>query len=107
MKRIKFLSLILLLLFVTISCKKVIRYSGSLDRVVEDERVKTFEHTKAYNEGTQRNLMDYYVQYTQADSWDEKAAIASVVRMTVAGYDLNKISSDDLRSFVEECINAY
>ena len=71
----------------------------------EDVRRGVFVATKSYNEGKKQELVKYRHEYLLAESEDERAIIASTVRMSFAEYDLEKLSSEQ-RSFVNK-MNTY
>jgi len=67
----------------------------------EDVRREIFEETKSYNEGKEQDLLNFRLEYMQAETDVEREAIASTIRMMFADYDENKLSSE-LRSFLKE-----
>lgn len=66
----------------------------------EQVRRETFEESKAYNEGMAQELRRMQLEYIQA-SPEQKAAIASVIRHQIAGYDIRKLPAD-LQLFVSQ-----
>jgi hypothetical protein len=59
----------------------------------EEARRKTFEESRAYNEGVAQELRSAQLEYLRA-SPDQRKAIASIVSHRLAGYDLNRLPSD-------------
>lgn len=66
----------------------------------EAARRDTFEQSKAYNDGMAQELRSMQFQYEQADE-AHKAALASVIRHRVAGYDSDRLPAD-LQAFVAQ-----
>ena len=64
-------------------------------------RRKTFEESKAYNDGIAQDLTNFQVSYATANP-EQKKAIASIVMGRFANYDLTKLQSAQ-RDFVESC----
>ncbi|KKQ99881.1 MAG: hypothetical protein UT24_C0022G0002 [Candidatus Woesebacteria bacterium GW2011_GWB1_39_12] len=63
-------------------------------------RRKTFEESKAYNQGMVQELQNMQWDYTQADE-KGKEALRSLILHRTADYDLDKLP-ENLRTFVED-----
>ncbi len=61
-----------------------------------------FYETRSYNEGMIQQLSRFRLQYIQADSDVEKAAIASTVRTMFAEYNTETLPNPELRTFLQE-----
>ena len=67
----------------------------------EAVRREVFEETKSYNQGKVQDLVRYRLEYLQAESSEDKEAIASTIRMMFADYDENTLEPV-LRDFLKE-----
>ena len=67
----------------------------------EDARRETFEQSQAFNDGVAQELAQMQLDYVRAKTPEEKDAIGSLVLHRVAGYDENKLSSDQ-RAFIRQ-----
>ena len=59
-----------------------------------------FENSRSFNEGKKQDLVKYRLEYTRAQTLEDKQAIASAIRMTFADYDTSKLQPE-LRTFVD------
>jgi hypothetical protein len=66
---------------------------------MEEVRRKTFEQSKAYNQGQIQELQNMQFQYEQADS-SHQAALASIILHRAADFDQSKLPSD-LYQFIQ------
>jgi hypothetical protein len=66
----------------------------------EETRRKTFEESKAYNEGMVQELQNMQFEYVKADD-DHKKALADIILHRAADYDEDKLPKD-LREFLQQ-----
>lgn len=64
---------------------------------------KAFEQNRSYVEGITMDLGNYYRQYKDAKTEDEKTAIKAVVFNRFANVDETSLNSYDLQNFLKEC----
>jgi hypothetical protein len=62
-----------------------------------------FEQTRSYVHGKIQDLTRYRLQYLQADTDSERAAIRSTVRMQFAEFDVEQLPHQELKDFWKEC----
>ena len=92
---------VLLLLFVDMT--SLVWQSYTLPKRAEIQR-KAWENTRSFKEGKRQELVRYRLQYLQAQTVDEKKAIASTVRLSFA--DVNREGMEkELKEFLEFCFN--
>lgn len=68
----------------------------------EAVRRDVFKQTRSYNEGKEQELIRYRRQYLLAKSDEDKAVLASTIRLTFADYDETLLDSMELRTFLEQ-----
>lgn len=66
----------------------------------ENIRREVFENTKSYTHGKIQDLSKYYGEYQKADNVEDKAAIASLIKMQFAEFDEKKINNAKLKQFL-------
>ena len=66
----------------------------------EDTRRKTFEESKAYNEGMVQELQNMQFEYIKAND-EQKKALASIILHRAADYDPDKLPPD-LKEFIDK-----
>lgn len=68
----------------------------------EAVRRDVFKQTRSYNEGKEQELIRLRRQYLLAKSDEDKAVLASTIRLTFADYDETLLDSTELRSFLRK-----
>ena len=77
-------------------------FFGPKQAAVERE---IFKETRSYNEAKVQDLAKYRLEYLRADSEEDRAAIASTVRMQFAEYPIDKLPNQELIDFLTEVNN--
>ena len=67
----------------------------------ENIKWQIFENTKSYQHGIQQDLGKYYNEYQRTDE-SGKAVIRATIQMRFAEVDAQKLTSPQLRAFLEE-----
>lgn len=67
----------------------------------EDARRTAFEKTRSYNQSKMQDLAKYRLEWTRAESQEEKDALASVIRHRFADYDAAQLPTE-LAEFLKE-----
>lgn len=62
---------------------------------------QVFKNTRSFNEAKLQELAKYNFEYMRSTNSTDKAAIAAMVRLTFADYDVSRLPYE-LQSFVEE-----
>ena len=70
-----------------------LKWKGFFAPKHEAVRRQVFLETRSYNEGKMQELVKYRLEYMRADE-EDKAAIASAIRMSFAEYDETKLSPE-------------
>jgi hypothetical protein len=68
----------------------------------EEVRREVFEQTKSYREGKRQELVRYRLQYMRATTNDEREAIASTVRLSMADVNPDELNPE-LKQFLDTC----
>ena len=98
---------IVIIVFVFIASIFALDYFGVLWQSViapkrEEVRREVFEQTKSYREGKRQELVRYRLQYIRATNEDERQAIASTVRMSMADVNPEEFNPE-LKQFLNTC----
>ena len=68
----------------------------------EAVRREVFTNTRSFNEAKLQDLVRYRLQYQQAKTRDDKAAIAAAVRIAYAEYEASRLPVE-LAGFLRTC----
>ena len=63
---------------------------------------EVFENTQSYVEGKRQDLVAYRLQYLQAKSDTERAALKATIVMMYANFDESKLQQPELREFLKQ-----
>jgi len=75
-------------------------WKGHFNPKFKNVERKVFEETKSYVHGAIQDIGNYYGQYQQAETEEEKASIQSVVKVRFSEFNAENISSLELRNFL-------
>lgn len=78
-----------------------LKWKGYFAPKHEAVRREVFLETRSYNEGKVQELVKYRLEYMRSKTENDKAAIASAIRMGFAQYDESKLSPE-LRGFLRK-----
>lgn len=70
----------------------------------EQVRRNTFEQSRAFNEGMAQELNQMYRDYIHTKDDNEKAAIRSIIKDRVAGYDIDNLNNPQVRRFIQQIL---
>lgn len=76
-----------------------VHQTGTIGKAQKDVERKVFEQTQSYVEGKRQEALKLYKEYNQTN---DKATICSVVSLSFANFDENKLP-EKLRIFVYNC----
>ena len=68
----------------------------------EAVRREVWENTRSFSEGKLQELIRYYHQFNQAETREDKAAIASIVRLSFADTEHIEMKQE-LKQFINTC----
>lgn len=66
----------------------------------ENVKREVFENTQSYVHGKSQDLAKYYEEYSKADDPQKKEAIASIIKMNFADFDVTTLRSEQLKGFL-------
>lgn len=78
-----------------------LEYKGFIKVKEENITREAYEETKSYNESKEQDLLKYRLEYLQAETDDEREALAFTIRHIFADYDESKLSPE-LRDFLKK-----
>ncbi len=82
-----------------------IHIKGFFDKERANVERDVFRNTDSYDKGMVQQLTRFRLEYMRSTDETEKAAIRSTVRTMFAEYPINRLSSPELRAFLQECRN--
>jgi len=93
--------LLLLVMVMSVSCKRYMTWENSFAVHRENLRRERYEATKSYNEGAEQQLLRYFVEYSQEKDLSAKRIILTAVGHMYADYD-ETLLSEELQDFLRK-----